>query len=84
MVTLHYFASLRESLACSREQVALPGASATVASLIEHLRARGDRWSQAFAPGRTYRVAVNQQMADTATPLRPGDEVAFFPPVTGG
>lgn len=84
MVTLLYFANLRESLACSREQVALPGASATVASLIDHLRERGERWSDAFAPGKNFRVAVNQQMADVATPLKPGDEVAFFPPVTGG
>lgn len=84
MVTLLYFANLRESLACSREQVALPGGTATVSSLIDHLRARGERWSDAFAPGKTFRVAVNQQMADAATPLKPGDEVAFFPPVTGG
>jgi len=37
-----------------------------------------------LAPGKRWRVAVNQQMADLATPLRPGDEIAFFPPVTGG
>ena len=84
MVTLLYFAGLRESLACSREQVALPSATTTVASLLDQLRARGERWSEAFAPGKSFRVAVNQQMADLATPLRPGDEVAFFPPVTGG
>ncbi len=84
MVTLLYFASLRESLACSREQMALPAATATVASLIEHLRARGERWSDAFAPGKTFRVAVNQVMAGVETPVKPGDEIAFFPPVTGG
>ena len=83
-MTVLYFAGLRESLGCSREQVALPGASATVSSLLEHLRNRDDRWTDAFAPGKRWRVAVNQQMADLATPLRPGDEVAFFPPVTGG
>ena len=84
MVTLLYFANLRESLACSREQVPLPAATATVASLIEHLRSRGERWSDAFAPEKTYRVAVNQEMAGVETPVKPGDEVAFFPPVTGG
>ena len=84
MVTLLYFANLRESLACSREQVALPAGASTVSALIEHLRARGERWSDAFAPGKNFRVAVNQRMADVATPLKPGDEVAFFPPVTGG
>ena len=84
MVTILYFAGLRESLGCSREQVALPGATATVSSLVEQLRNRNERWTEAFAPGQRWRVAVNQQMADLATPLHAGDEVAFFPPVTGG
>jgi len=84
VVTLLYFASLRESLGCSREQVALSSGTPTVASLIEELRARGDRWAEGLGSGKQWRVAVNQQMADPATPLKPGDEVAFFPPVTGG
>ena len=84
MVTLLYFASLRESLGCSREQLALPAGSATVSSLLDALRSRDARWTQAFAPGKSWRVAVNQRMADLATPVKPGDEVAFCPPVTGG
>ena len=84
MVTLLYFASLRERLGCSREQLPLPSGNATVSSLVDELRSRDSRWTEAFAPGKTWRVAVNQQMADLATPLKPGDEVAFFPPVTGG
>jgi molybdopterin synthase sulfur carrier subunit len=84
VVTILYFASLRESLGCSREQVALAGGTATVSSLLEQLRNRSVPWAEAFAPGKRWRVAVNQQMADAATPLKPGDEVAFFPPVTGG
>jgi molybdopterin synthase sulfur carrier subunit len=52
--------------------------------LVEQLRARDSRWTEAFAPERQWRVAVNQQMASAATPVRPGDEIAFFPPVTGG
>jgi molybdopterin synthase sulfur carrier subunit len=84
VVTLLYFASLRESLGCSREQLALPSGNATVSMLVEALRNRDGRWTEAFAPGRTWRVAVNQQMADLATPVKAGDEVAFFPPVTGG
>jgi molybdopterin synthase sulfur carrier subunit len=84
MVTLLYFASLREKLDCAREEVALPAATATVGDIVERLRARDGLWSEAFAPGRAWRVAVNQAMADLATPLKPGDEVAFFPPVTGG
>ena len=84
MVTLLYFASLRESVGCSREQLALPSGNATVSSLVEALRSRDARWTEAFAPGRTWRVAVNQRLADLATPVKPGDEIAFFPPVTGG
>ena len=84
MVTLLYFASLRERVGCSREQLPLPSGNATVWSLVEQLRSRDSRWTEAFAPGKTWRVAVNQQMADLATPLKSGDEVAFFPPVTGG
>jgi molybdopterin synthase sulfur carrier subunit len=83
VVTLLYFASLRESVGCAREQVALPG-TATVSSLVDTLRNRAGAWSEAFAPGKQWRVAVNQQMADLATPVKPGDEIAFFPPVTGG
>jgi molybdopterin synthase sulfur carrier subunit len=46
--------------------------------------ARGGVWATALAQGRPIRVAVNQEMAEPSTTLRPGDEVAFFPPVTGG
>ena len=84
MVTLLYFASLRESLGCSREQVSLPSGAPTVARLIDELRGRGERWAEALAAGKQWRVAVNQQMAGPATALKAGDEVAFFPPVTGG
>lgn len=84
MVTLLYFASLRESLGVSREQLDLASGDTTVAALIERLRNRDARWTDAFAPGRQWRVAVNQQMATPATPVRAGDEIAFFPPVTGG
>jgi sulfur-carrier protein len=84
MVTLLYFAGLRESVGVSREQVSLPPGAATVSALVDQLRQRDARWTEAFAPGKTWRVAVNQQMANAATPLRAGDEIAFFPPVTGG
>jgi sulfur-carrier protein len=84
MVTVLYFASLRENLGVAREQVALPAGTPTVSMLIDTLSSREGRWPEAFAPGKAWRVAVNQQMANLATPLKPGDEVAFFPPVTGG
>lgn len=84
MVTVLFFAALRESLGTSRELVAIAGPDTTVATLVESLRQRDGTWSEALAPGRSWRVAVNQRMASLATPLRAGDEVAFFPPVTGG
>jgi len=84
VVTLLYFAGLRETLGCSREQVALPPGSSTVSMLIDALRDRDPKWSNAFGPEKRFRVAVNQHLADLSTPLKPGDEIAFFPPVTGG
>ena len=83
-VTVLYFARLREALGRETELVTLPSGSCTVAMLQEYLRGRGGAWSVELAPGRPVRVAVNQDMAQGDTPLRPGDEVAFFPPVTGG
>jgi molybdopterin synthase sulfur carrier subunit len=85
MVTVLYFASLREKLGCGREQVALPPmATPTVQALVDALRKREGPWTDAFSQGKPWRVAVNQQMADLATPVKAGDEIAFFPPVTGG
>ena len=84
MVTLLYFAGLRETLGCSRENVALPVGESTVSMLIADLRNRDPKWSDAFGPDKRFRVAVNQHMADLPTPIKAGDEIAFFPPVTGG
>ena len=83
MVKILFFASLRETLGTAQESVALP-APATVAALVVALRARGAAWTQALSADKRWRVAVNQDMATLDTPLTAGDEVAFFPPVTGG
>jgi molybdopterin synthase sulfur carrier subunit len=82
--TILYFARLREALGIEREQVAVSGAVSNVAALREHLRQRGGAWASELASTRPVRVAVNQDMGTDQTPLRSGDEVAFFPPVTGG
>ena len=84
MVTLLYFARLREALGVSSEQVDLPAEVSDVAGLVAWLRRRGGAWEDELAPGRAFRMAVNQDMADAATALKDGDEVALFPPVTGG
>ncbi|HEX5091055.1 MAG TPA: molybdopterin converting factor subunit 1 [Burkholderiales bacterium] len=83
-VKVLYFAALREQLGTAGEELELPAGVATVAALRSHLRGRGGAWERALAEGRLVRMAVNQDMAPPATAIRAGDEVAFFPPVTGG
>ena len=83
-VKVLYFASLREQLGKGSEDVELPGESATLGALRAHLIGRGGAWQSALAEGRPVRMAVNQDMAPAATAIKGGDEVAFFPPVTGG
>jgi molybdopterin synthase sulfur carrier subunit len=80
---LRYFASLRETLGTGSEDLALPAGVATVGALRAHLAARGGAW-QVFATSQSLRAAVNQALAAAEAPLADGDEVAFFPPVTGG
>ena len=86
MATLNllFFAGLREAVGRSRETLAVPPAVRTVADLRAHLCARGGVWAEHFAAGRNLRAAVNQDMAAVEAPVADGDEVAFFPPVTGG
>ena len=85
MITILFFASIREVLGINREQFSISTlAHADVASLIAHLRLRNAAFSDALAPTSNYRVAVNQVMANPQTAISNGDEVAFFPPVTGG
>ena len=84
MVTVLYFARLRETLGRSREDLALPDSVIDLASLRETLVARGGMWAQELSQTRPVRAAVNQEMASGDTPVKDGDEIAFFPPVTGG
>ncbi len=81
-VQVRYFASLREALG-SGQSFQVPPAC-TVGQLRNLLIAQGGAHALALARGRAVRAAVAQQMAGEDTPLTPGAEVAFFPPVTGG
>lgn len=83
-IQLLYFARLREALGLDRETLSLDGAAPTLADLLEALRARGGVWGEELAANRNFRMAVNQDVATPDTPLRDRDEVAIFPPVTGG
>ena len=84
--TLHllYFAWLRERVGTAEERVAPPAGVATVGDLVAWLQRRDPRYASAFAVANRVRCAVNQQFAGPEVMLAPGDEVAFFPPVTGG
>jgi molybdopterin synthase sulfur carrier subunit len=82
-VKILYFASLREALGCAEETLQLPPGVATVAALRNHLAARGEAWA-ALETHRNLRFAVNHKVAGSDAPVVEGDEVAFFPPVTGG
>ena len=83
-VRIFYFASLREKLGKDAEEIELPAGVATIAGLRSHLRSRGGAWAEALAEGKLLRAAVNQDMSQPTAAIKAGDEVAFFPPVTGG
>lgn len=81
---LLYFAWVRERIGVNEEDFTLPDGVATVADLIDHLAGRGDGYARAFADPKQIRAAVNQETAQPGDPVANGDEVAFFPPMTGG
>ena len=83
-VKVLYFASIREKLGRDAEELDLPAGVATIAGLRSHLRSRGGAWADALADTKLLRTAVNQDMVPPAATIKAGDEVAFFPPVTGG
>lgn len=84
MVTVLYFARLRETLGRAREDLELPADVRDVTGVQRLLAGRGGAWAEAFGAGRNVRAAVNQTMARGDEPVVSGDEIAFFPPVTGG
>ncbi|CBL47030.1 Molybdopterin converting factor, small subunit [gamma proteobacterium HdN1] len=82
-VTLIYFAKIRELIGTSEEEYPLPEAGATVQALLESLMARGEPYLGAFESGRVL-AAINQEMVSLSSGVADGDELALFPPVTGG
>jgi molybdopterin synthase sulfur carrier subunit len=83
-VKLLYFAWVRQKIGRSEEELALPRDVTTVGSLVDFLRRRGPSYEAAFQKPELLRCAVNQAHARFDAPIGPDDEVAFFPPVTGG
>lgn len=84
MISILYFGRLRELLQTRTERIAVDGGPLSVGLLLAELRRRGGVWDEAFAGANRVHAAVNDAYAHDATPIRDGDEVAFFPPVTGG
>ncbi|PCI63770.1 MAG: molybdopterin converting factor subunit 1 [Kordiimonadales bacterium] len=81
---LIYFASIREQIGLSEEEYDLPSGVHTVEALLDDLRARGPNYASALLADIKLKVAVNQQHAKLNTSVKDQDEVAIFPPVTGG
>ena len=80
-VQVRYFASLKEALGIGNETLELPAGVNTVGGLRDWLASNG---RDKLASARNLRCAVNQDMAGPDAAIRDGDEIAFFPPVTGG
>jgi sulfur-carrier protein len=83
-VKLLYFAWLKQKIGIDAEEVTLPDDVNDVAGVIAWLKTRGDKYATALKDDAVVRVAVNQTYAKPDTPVSDGDEVALFPPVTGG
>jgi molybdopterin converting factor subunit 1 len=83
-LTVLYFARLRDEIGASEETLSPPAEVRTVGDLMVWLRGRSDAHAHALGPGAMLKVAVNQSYAGPETPVAANDEVAIFPPVTGG
>ena len=83
-IQLVFLARFRERFGVSREAFALSADINSVSALLAALRERGGAFAEELAEGRAFRVAVNQEVVALDHPVKAGDEVAIFPPVTGG
>ena len=79
-----YFGWVRSRIGIGRETIEPPPGIADVRGLIEWLRAENPRYEEAFKDISALRVAVNQELTTLDTPIAANDEIAVFPPMTGG
>jgi molybdopterin synthase sulfur carrier subunit len=84
MANIFYFASLAETLELKSEQLALPDDCRSATDLVALLRSRGEPFDSAFGGNTRILVAINQEMSEPDAEIADHDEIAFFPPVTGG
>jgi len=83
-IRILYFARMREDMGIAGEMFELPAEVSDVKTLRAQLVARGGASAAALGQGKAVRVSVNQDLARDDTPVKAGDGIAFFPPVTGG
>ena len=79
-----YFSRVKEAVNYSTEDIDLPAGISTVTALKNYLALRGDIWANLFNGKQVVRAAINHTLVDDLATINAGDEVAFFPPVTGG
>ena len=84
MASVLYFARLAEELGLKSETVELPVDCNTVTDVVTLLRARGEPFDSALDGTTPILIAINQEMSDIGAEIGDSDEIAFFPPVTGG
>jgi molybdopterin synthase sulfur carrier subunit len=84
MIKVLYFARLREQLDTAGEEIPIDAGLKTVGDIAALLRQRGGIWSDVLGESESIMAALNQEMTRLNAPVKDGDEVAFFPPVTGG
>jgi molybdopterin synthase sulfur carrier subunit len=83
-IKLFYFAKVREVLGVDREEIDIKSDIKTLAELVAFLKLRGSQWQSIFDMSSSYRMAVNQELVEANHTINANDEVAFFPPITGG
>ena len=83
-IKLFYFAKMREVLGIDREEIDVESDIKTLAELVAFLKLRGSQWQSIFDMSSSYRMAVNQELVEASHIINANDEVAFFPPITGG
>jgi sulfur-carrier protein len=83
-ITVLYFARIKEAVNYSSEELDLPADVTTITSLKNWLALRGDTWANLFNGKQVVRAAINHELVDNLAVIKANDEVAFFPPVTGG
>jgi molybdopterin synthase sulfur carrier subunit len=83
-IKLFYFAKVREVLGIDREEIDVESDIKTLAELVAFLKLRGSQWQSIFDISSSYRMAVNQELVEASHIINANDEVAFFPPITGG